>query len=85
MRDLLVLFVHNLPFLLQCVNEFLSLLIRKQELLFLPLIVFLNLHFLDQLVFVLDLPLDLLQIQRSLAIVLLLQEVLVLVHWQFRR
>ena len=72
MRYLLVLLVNYFPFFLKSLNQFLSLVVWEQELLFFSFIFFLDLHFLDQLILVFNFLLDLLQVLGSLSVCLFL-------------
>lgn len=85
MRDLLVLLVDNLPLLLERAYELGAVVVGEEELLLVALVVLLDLHLAHHLVLVLDLLLDLVDVLRHLAQVLLLQVVLLGVHRQFRR
>lgn len=82
MSDLLVLFVDNLPLLLECGDELLAFVIGHEELLLVAVVLLLDLHLADHLVLILDLSLDLLDVLRHLAEVLLLEVVLVGVGWE---
>jgi len=82
MSDLLVLFVNDFPLLLQGFDELLSLFIRKKELLLVSLVFFFDLHFSDELVFILNLSLDGLEILGHFTVGILLQVVFVLVDWK---
>jgi len=84
-RDLLVLLVDNLPLLLERAYELGAVVVGEEELLLVALVVLLDLHLAHHLVLVLDLLLDLLDVLRHLAQVLLLQVVLLRVHRQLRR
>lgn len=82
-RFLLEFVVKFLPLLLQSGDELLAFLLWHQHLLTISLVLFLDLHLADKVIFVLDLTLDLSHILWYLSVGLLLEEVLVLAGWQF--
>ena len=79
---LLELLVAGLPLLLKGSDQLLALVLRHQELLAVTLVLLLDLHLTNQVVLVLDLVLDLGQVLGNGAVVLLLEEVLVLLSGQ---
>ena len=82
-RFLLEFVVKFLPLLLQSGDELLAFLLWHQHLLTISLVLFLDLHLADKVIFVLDLTLDLGHILWYLSVGLLLEVVLVLAGWQF--
>ena len=82
MGESLELFMNNLPLFLEGGNQFLLLIFIHEELLPIKVCFFLNLHFPDQLVLVLDLSLNFLEVFWDLSVVLLFKVVLVCAHWQ---
>jgi len=61
--------MNNFPFLLQCCNKLIPLLLIKQELLPIALILLLYLHLSDQLILIFNFSLDLLHVLGHLTIV----------------
>ena len=76
---LLELMVKDLPLLLQSGDELLLLFIGHQELLAVALVLLLNLHLTDKVVFIINLVLDFVYVLRDLSIVFLLQVILIVV------
>ena len=81
--NFLILSVDDFPLLFQGGDKILSLFLTHKELLLIPIIILLNLHFSDQLVLILDFLLDFLHVLGNLAVGSLLQVVLVLVASEF--
>jgi len=83
-RLALVLQVQLLPLALEGGNQFLAFFLWHEHFLSVAFGLFLKLHFLHEVVFILDLVLNLRQVSRGLAVCLLFQIILVLVRGQFR-
>ena len=84
MRLLLVVAHEDLPFLLQSLDQLLTLLFGHQHFLAVEVVLLLNLHLAYEIVLVLDLLLDLGHVLRDSAVGLLLEHVLFLASREFR-
>lgn len=84
-RLLLVLEVERLPFSLQSGDQLLTLFLWHEHLLLVPLVLLLNLHLADEVIFVLDFILDFCQVAWGPAVGILLEHVLLLGDRKFRR
>ena len=81
---LLEVLVQALPLFLESSNELLAFLFRHQHLLLVSLVLLLNLHFSHEVVLVFDLGLDFGNVLGHFPVRFLLEEVFVLLGWQFR-
>ncbi len=79
----LELMMQRLPLFLECRDQFLTLVLGHQKLLAVFFVLLLDLHLTYQVVLVLDFVFNLAEVLGNLAVSLLLQVVLLFVHWKF--